>query len=180
MIIVAIALLFLDEHPKVVILVHNHLPSYRKPQGVLRDTSLYPSSTPALHTAPQGSRTAIITPLGQSIGELCPEHLRLLVGLMQRMSALHCTIAVSNLISRPSFIPSMTRSLGSLSHRLPSKSEMALVADLVLLLSLRELVTISELMVSVSASLRSRQCSPHGGTSVCLASSAELHLGLGL
>ena len=32
--------------------------------------------------------------------------------------------------------------------------QMALVADLVLLLSLRELVTISELMVSVTASLR--------------------------
>ena len=45
-------------------------------------------------------------------------------------------------------------SLGSLSYRLPSKSKMALVADRVLLLSPRELVTISELMVSVTAYLR--------------------------
>ena len=36
----------------------------------------------------------------------------------------------------------------------PQKSKTALVADLALLLSPRELVTISELMVSVSASLR--------------------------
>ena len=80
----------LDEPPKVVILVRNHLAiMIRKPQGVL--PRRHPSILHPLQPCAQLLRALVllvITTLGQSIGELCPEHLRLLVGLMQRMSAL--------------------------------------------------------------------------------------------
>ena len=78
----------IDEHPKVIILVRNHLAiMIRKPQGVL--PRHHPSILHLLQPCTQLLRVLIpITMLGQSIGELCPEHLRLLVGLEQRMSAL--------------------------------------------------------------------------------------------